>query len=336
MTRMRLLKDKMIYKRECRSCLISMHLKHQGGFTLPELMISTLVASIVFLGAGTLIVETNRGIKVSQQRQHMMDNMITVNMALLKYGNQAIGMRWQGNVDIDAQAVGVGANGDCFNVGTNCGRIRQYAAPGTAASAYPGAVPTPPVDTLAIFLRESRPSGVDGGAGAPKLSQLTGAGIFYQHQTSAYSGVLWITEARAVGVNQTLRAAEAGANKGSISFENIVDLQIANPDPPGAVAGTLLRGVDIVLRMRAFSDSDRTLWRFCRPAEAAVAMCQVTSPYSDVDRTIHLVFRNNILSPPAQQNGVLNQKFFERVNGALYFFDFNFPSLSSANTSEGM
>lgn len=312
-------------------------LGNQRGLTLAELIIASGIASVVFLGAGTLIVQANRAIKSSQQRQHMMDNLLTANMALYRYMGQAIGMRWQGNNNINTQSVSTGG-GSCFNGAVACGRIRQFAPAASQVSAFNAAY-NPPVSTLAIFLKESQPSTVDGSTATTlKLTKFTGVGIFYQMQSTQYSGVLWITEVTNAGGN-ILRPGDASAGKGSISFENVVDVQVLNPDPPnvGVVPpNNLLRGVDLMVRMRAFTNGERSTWRFCTPAEmAALPACATTSPYVEVDRTIHITFRNNVLTAPRHAT-LANERFFERVYGPLYFFDFNFPRIVKTNSSEGM
>ncbi|MCB0384137.1 MAG: prepilin-type N-terminal cleavage/methylation domain-containing protein [Bdellovibrionales bacterium] len=302
------------------------------GYTLPELMITMVVASVIFVSVGGLIIQTNEGIKINQQRQHMIDNLMSANMAILRHMGQGLGMRWSGAANLNAFGAQV-TGGSCF-LGNTCGRVRQLVqAPNTVASALT-APPTPAVTTLALFLKEAQRSGVN--AAASKLTDIDGIGVFYQHQTSAFSGVLWITVDTVNGPGDI----RAGANSGddsSISFGNIVDIMVDNPDPPTASLAVPLRGVDIRLVMRVFNTPERDLWRFCRPNEMGTsAMCANLAPYSEMDRTIHVVFRNNILGPPLHTtNPPADRRFFERVNGGLYFFDFNFPNITRFNSTEG-
>lgn len=306
----------------------------QNGFTLPELMITMVIASIIFLAAGTLIIETNKGIKISQQRQHMIDNLMTANMAILRHMGQGLGMFWAGNADINAFDPQVTA-GSCF-AGNTCGRVRQLVqAPDTVASDFTAAIPTPPVTTLAAFLKEARRSGSN--AAADKLTDVNGIGVFYQHQTSQFSGVLWVTESMGPGGAIPLRAGDNSANGSSISFENVVDVGVNNPDPPNASLAVPLRGVDIRIVMRVFNNPERNLWRFCRPNEmGASADCPTLATYSEMDRVISVVFRNNVMGPPPGMVDPPNdRRFFERVLGQIYFYDFNFPNITRANSTEG-
>ncbi|MCC7402963.1 MAG: prepilin-type N-terminal cleavage/methylation domain-containing protein [Bdellovibrionales bacterium] len=305
----------------------------QYGFTLPELMISMVIASIIFLAAGTLIIETNKGVKVSQQRQHMIDNLMTANMAILRHMGQGLGVYWAGNNDLNAFDPQVTA-GSCF-AGNTCGRVRQLVrAPDTVASDFSAAIPSPPVTTLAAFLKESQRSG--GNAAGDKLTDVNGIGVYYQHQTSQFSGVLWITESMGPGAAIPLRAGDNSANGSSISFENVVDVAVINPDPPNASLAVPLRGVDIRIVMRVFNNPERNLWRFCRPDEMGAGDCVTTATYSEMDRTISVVFRNNVMGPPPGMVDPPNdRRFFERVLGQIYFYDFNFPNITRANSTEG-
>ncbi|MCB0363459.1 MAG: prepilin-type N-terminal cleavage/methylation domain-containing protein, partial [Bdellovibrionales bacterium] len=241
-------------------------LLNQRAYTLSELLMTVAISSIIFLGGSTLLVQVNEAILVSQQRQHMNDNLLTLNQALLRFMGQAIDMSWRGNANIDNLPIGPVGN-SCFNA--TCGAIRQYSASAigpTAVSDWSAPSPVPNVDTLALFIKESRHSS----ATNPNelYSQLSAVGIFYQPQLTQHSGVIWISEV-GPGNNQPLRAAMPG----SLSFENVVDVQIMNPSPSNAALGTKLRGIDILVRMRAYSKSDRSTWRFCPPAQAAVANC---------------------------------------------------------------
>ncbi|MCB0365197.1 MAG: prepilin-type N-terminal cleavage/methylation domain-containing protein [Bdellovibrionaceae bacterium] len=313
------------------NCKSYFHLDEKG-YTLPELMITMVVASVIFVSVGGLIIQTNEGIKINQQRQHMIDNLMSANMAILRHMGQGLGMRWSGAANLNAFGAQV-TGGSCFT-GSTCGRVRQLVqAPNTVASSL-AAPPTPAVTTLAVFLKEAQRSGVN--AAASKLTDVNAVGVYYQHQTSAFSGVLWVTEALGPGAGN-LRAGDNSAAGSSISFGNIVDVMVDNPDPPTASLAVPLRGVDIRLVMRVFNTPERDLWRFCRPNEmGASAMCANLAPYSEMDRTIHVVFRNNILGPPLHTtNPPADRRFFERVNGGLYFFDFNFPNITRFNSTEG-
>lgn len=307
---------------------------NQRGYSLVELTITIVVASVVFISVGTLIIQTQKGIKINQQRQHMIDNLMSSNMAILRYMGQAAGMRWVGNNNLNAAAALV-TGGSCFS-GNTCGRVRQLnQAPNSNATTV-AIQPTPPVTTLAIFLKEASRSGHT--AVANKLTDFNGVGVFYQHQTSAWSGVLWISEVQGPGANLAVRAGNAGAGAGSISFENVVNIAVINPDPPDVTVNTgPLRGVDIQITMRVFNTPERDLWRFCRPDEmGANANCPTLAPYSEMDRTVHVTFRNTVLGPPSHlATPPADRRFFERVYGGLYFFDFNFPNISRANSSEG-
>lgn len=288
------------------------------GSTLPELMVTVGVGSIVSLGASSLFVWAIDQFNVIVDRNLAEENLLWASFHVRSHLQQAVALDVV-NTQAEVRATPV-AGGPAAPAPQNPqGHIlRAYDSARAAGGAGGGAV-NGTVDLISRFWREN---GVRNGA-------LAESAIFFERPNNTTApfqrpGRLFLTTAQGGG--------PVGPGLSDIWFDRIVEVRVntlASLAPDNRA-----KSAQIKLIARYFVKNDKARWAWCpssRPSgpQADEFMGSTTGclmqGYKDLEFDVNVVFRNNLLTR-ASASGVPGG---DRVLGNLYFYKTIMPIINN-------
>lgn len=182
------------------------------------------------------------------------------------------------------------------------------------------------ITTIAAFAREMSTGGTvapTSGAG----SNLVSTGVFLINPSSTaignngqpWGGILIFTTApTGTAMWPTLN----GLWFDRISEFKLQDVECSDPGSSGAsCVGKSAKSATFIIKARYFKNAKRNQW-FYQPTPVAAN----TSPYRDIEMTIKVGFRDNVLLKGGAESRV-GSSADERLHGGLYFFRMVLPPL---------
>jgi hypothetical protein len=227
---------------------------------------------------------------------------------------QAVDLKFQGNVDL--------------NTFTSGGALRAF-----DSDAYWG-LPSS-IYTLALFWRDAQVSAPAPTSPVGMTTKFAKTGVFFQMPTAKTWGVLYID----LGAQANL-----APDQQDLFFEGLVGLKIKNVQTfrlkdtdPALAPGSPVTSFDIEMTFRKFiSPQGQVGFVFCPRAkmDGSNPDCIDKTPSRDVNRTIRVIVRNNILtlSPSANLNLALplppgaGARYGARAYDRIHFFKPYTPS----------
>jgi type II secretory pathway pseudopilin PulG len=269
------------------------HLRSERGITLVELMIVVFTAGMLCVMAmGTLLNISGTSSTFSANLDAEIEELQAANTAQLVF-SQATELNYFGNASLNNYTDFV----------TGQGQIRDYDSDAVFGS-------FPPVETLAIFMRDSAASSLT--APSTVSSNLRPTAVYFQKPTPTTWGVLYFS----LGDQPILAPVRAGAFYEGLIRVRILNVTTYTPSTITIPPKVPVTSFDLELTFRRFiGDVPNEARMFC-PA-SALAACPQLGAHKDVSRIFKLTIRNNVLdeSPnsPAPRRGA-------RMYDLVHFF----------------
>jgi hypothetical protein len=312
----------------------------EAGVTLVELVVTTLLASILLLAVGVLVVNNLQRSQQTVERIELEANFLRMEIALRTTFANAIDVRRLADPGgTEPPVLNAAVSTSPANPLRPRGWVRDFAV-GAPIAPRPG----PTIEPLAAFPRETNREAV---SNSDLTSYFASTALFYVPPTYSgsggefRSGVLML----ALGSGQTedtsgvpilLSALERTVRPGynTIFLDNVTDvsLRVASSVVADPVLGNdMVQFVDLSVTVRAFlnPESGRCYAPTSRaagpsPPNPCAALGSFSS-FADETRTFRLTLNNNDLGlSPYEPPGRYNR---ERAFGRIYFFPLVAPSL---------
>jgi prepilin-type N-terminal cleavage/methylation domain-containing protein len=262
----------------------------QAGLTLPEMMVSVFIASIVLYGAVFMLQFITSQSQVISNELAVQDSAAAIRNDLSLTLSQAI--------DIDFDSSGASLNN--FNSGgTSRGKFRTF----SATSGISGAL-----ETIAIFVRET---GVNSAATVPSA-------IFFQRPTADLPGVLYISHGNKLPLQP---------DPGDAYYDNLVEFETTPnattttvTDPDGTVH-QLLVAAEFRTVFRYFLTNPGPTGNWCPVADIASSKpgCTAGAPFKDIESKFSVILRNNVYQRKSTFSGDL-------PFSTIYYFSMRSPA----------
>ena len=289
------------------------------GSSVPELMVTVGIGSIVSLGASSLFVWAVDQFNVVVDRNVAEENLLWAAFHIRSHLQQAVALQV---VDTQAQvrATPVGGGPAAPAPQNPQGFILRSYDSARSSGGAGGGVPDGSVDLLARFWREN---GVRNGA-------LVESGVFFERPNRSAPGPF--QRPGRLFVTTALDAAPFGPNIAGVWFDRIVEVRATTLS--SLAPDERAKSAQIKIIARYFNHNDKSIWAWC-PGPRTVApqadeyigfsaACRVQG-YRDLEFDVNVVFRNNLLTR-ASATGVPGG---DRVLGNIYFYKTVMPIVNN-------
>jgi len=287
-------------------------MRNVKGFSLPELLTAVAVGGLMSLALASVFTFGAQQFNALIDQNQAEESFLLTSYYLRSYIAQAVKVQsnnnpwgvFTGGADMVGAPSGVPQGYFNCNLACTITATDKCDNPGWNAG----------INAVALFARDNGGNGT-----STSLSDYMTTGIFYAPPAGAVSGKIYLSQFPSdTGGAFILSDTDLSAQ---LAFDKIVALGLY-PDTAGNacdLVGTNLRSVNLYLRARYFKGISPV--KTYTPNQTAAVTAGAN--FRDLEQTINIVFRNNVLGASTTSTGVN-----ERVNGGLYFFKYQAPPMN--------